>query len=544
MKYFQWDPALLPKVFIFFIITILFVFLISARKPKIHLILAFISSTALLIVHELFLGTDAEDAYISYRYAWNLVQGNGLVFNAGEKVEGYSNFLFTMIIAGVNYLTNMDLVIAARATSFISSVAAIFLVYFLAIDLTNGNKRAAVVAMFLTACSCVFAAWGLSGMETSFFSFLVLCALLSFSKGKYLLAGVLIGLATMTRPDGILLALAFGTMLLVDLYKKEKNSIKNIVLLTIGCALFLIPWTTWRLHYYGYFLPNCIAAKKGGILESQFLYGLKYFMYFSIRILPLLPILFLTFYKTNVHWHWKTRQISTVGLIVTIFSVYIILVGGDWMPAFRFFVPVVPLISILAALGFEKIISFTEKRSRWIGSVLLLFISMYTLLQFFFFAPEIKFWKDEVSGLKEIGRWLNNSLPRGTVIATFANGGLSYEARDLYVIDMLGLTDAHIAREGKRGKHFFPGHMSHDYDYVAARKPSIIAFLGGDGFSKRIDKHIPLIQLENDYIAATFIHLKSNNPFGQYANLLVLKNDLDLIVGMLTRKGEIEYATN
>ena len=37
-----------------------------------------------------------DDAFISFRYAENLVRGLGLVYNAGERVEGYSNFLWTL----------------------------------------------------------------------------------------------------------------------------------------------------------------------------------------------------------------------------------------------------------------------------------------------------------------------------------------------------------------------------------------------------------------------------------------------------------------
>lgn len=40
----------------------------------------------------------SDDAFISYRYAANFVAGNGLVFNVGERVEGYSNFLYTLLI--------------------------------------------------------------------------------------------------------------------------------------------------------------------------------------------------------------------------------------------------------------------------------------------------------------------------------------------------------------------------------------------------------------------------------------------------------------
>ena len=41
-----------------------------------------------------------DDAFISFRYARNLVDGQGLVFNPGEKVEGYSNFGWVLAFCG------------------------------------------------------------------------------------------------------------------------------------------------------------------------------------------------------------------------------------------------------------------------------------------------------------------------------------------------------------------------------------------------------------------------------------------------------------
>src|SRR4051812_8768436 len=39
-----------------------------------------------------------DDAYISFRYARNFAHGDGLVYNLGERVEGYTNFLWTVIL--------------------------------------------------------------------------------------------------------------------------------------------------------------------------------------------------------------------------------------------------------------------------------------------------------------------------------------------------------------------------------------------------------------------------------------------------------------
>ena len=41
-----------------------------------------------------------DDTFISLRYARNLIDGNGLVYNPGQRVEGYSNFLWVVLEPG------------------------------------------------------------------------------------------------------------------------------------------------------------------------------------------------------------------------------------------------------------------------------------------------------------------------------------------------------------------------------------------------------------------------------------------------------------
>ena len=42
-----------------------------------------------------------DDAFISFRYVRNLLAGHGLVFNPGEYVEGYTNFLWILELAAL-----------------------------------------------------------------------------------------------------------------------------------------------------------------------------------------------------------------------------------------------------------------------------------------------------------------------------------------------------------------------------------------------------------------------------------------------------------
>ena len=45
-----------------------------------------------------------DDAFISFRYVRNLLEGHGLVFNPGEYVEGYTNFLWVVVLAIPHWL--------------------------------------------------------------------------------------------------------------------------------------------------------------------------------------------------------------------------------------------------------------------------------------------------------------------------------------------------------------------------------------------------------------------------------------------------------
>ncbi|HEX2896951.1 MAG TPA: hypothetical protein VHP63_02755, partial [candidate division Zixibacteria bacterium] len=39
-----------------------------------------------------------DDAYITYRYAANFLNGDGLVYNIGERIEGFTNFGWTVYL--------------------------------------------------------------------------------------------------------------------------------------------------------------------------------------------------------------------------------------------------------------------------------------------------------------------------------------------------------------------------------------------------------------------------------------------------------------
>src|SRR5438552_5641952 len=140
----------------------------------------------LSLAHQAIFHTLADDAFITFRYALNFATGNGIVFNPGERVEGYSNFLFLVLLAALKHFWDADIETAARALGVAASVATILATYRLARALTSGNGHAGLAAALFVAASGAFAAWGPSGMETSVFALLVTLIALAVSSERWL----------------------------------------------------------------------------------------------------------------------------------------------------------------------------------------------------------------------------------------------------------------------------------------------------------------------------------------------------------------------
>lgn len=204
-----------------------------------------------------------DDAFISFRFARNLADGNGPVFNQGEKVEGYSCFLYVLLIAaGLKAGVNPENVYwIALAINILSGVGLVLFVYWVAASFGRGW---AVLAAGLTALCPAIAFWSTTGMETVPV-ILVQVAMVFFvaaesdlrAKDARLSPWLALALAVsiLLRADGFLVPLLAVAFFLAD--GKVKLAGKCLaVILAVG-----VPYFLWRYHYYGYWFPNTYYAK-------------------------------------------------------------------------------------------------------------------------------------------------------------------------------------------------------------------------------------------------------------------------------------------
>jgi hypothetical protein len=198
----------------------------------------------------------SDDAYISFRYADNLAHGRGLVFNAGERVEGYTNFLWTVIVTGFIRL-GIDPGQAAIALALLSFLALMVVLRRLTLRLRPGPAPLLDLAPVLAAGSYTMASFATSGLETMFAALLVLVAVERAESRRPGQAGLSGILAVMAHPDHAVFYLALGLVLAA-----ERERRRELIPYLLPALLLYLPYFVWRWRYYGDLMPNTFYAKS------------------------------------------------------------------------------------------------------------------------------------------------------------------------------------------------------------------------------------------------------------------------------------------
>lgn len=201
-----------------------------------------------------------DDAYISYRYAIQLASGNGLVYNIGERIDSASSLLHVLALALAYRLGAHDLERVAAGIGVLAAGATAAVVYWGALGL--GKSR--ILALFLAAITSVhglISGWAVSGMEAVPYAFFVsLFVFLFFVKGSRgwgVVAALLA--AFFTRMEGVLLILAWGMILLVELRAPERRRRALLQMATVGAAV--AGFALFKRVYYGSFVSGALAFK-------------------------------------------------------------------------------------------------------------------------------------------------------------------------------------------------------------------------------------------------------------------------------------------
>lgn len=433
-----------------------------------------------------------DDAFITYRYSRNMARGQGLVFNPGERVEGYTNFLWTLI-----HVIPEKLGWSTPLFSQVLSIAMMLGTVAIAMRIAR-RLFGSVGFSFLVACALVanmtFLGYATGGLETMMQALLLTAVLWcvleamidgrAISTARLIAAGALAGLAVLTRLDS---AVFLAALLAALLYRQSRlddgrwrTAARSVAVAAAPLLVLVVPWLIWKFDYYGELLPNTFFAKSAANPLVPFAYGLFYILSYFVSYAAFLLIGRFRRYR---HGFFEVPGVRAVFAVVPVWLLYICVVGADFME-FRFFVVISPLLAMLAAWLVDRFVNLRPQVL--LVAAMLAFSLAHQLLVWPVPIPVLSFrginhWPNQShTTWLALGNLLHEDFPGGPgvpgqpVIAVAPLGVISYFS-DLESIDMLGLTDATVARHGDDAQQYYPGHVKMAApDYLAKRGVDLI----------------------------------------------------------------------
>jgi len=482
-----------------------------------------------------------DDAYISFRYARNLAEGLGLVYNEAQRIEGYTNFLWTVVLALVDGV-GLDQRIMAKVLGGAATLGTLWIVYRWS-ETLNPMRRVPCVATWLLASTSVFSGYGVFGLETLPFTFLVVAGSLQLWREEqedrpFPYSGLLFAAAGLTRPEAplylgmwmlflggpalvpfvqrnlereeakrarpspggtegrraLVLAVALITLLglaFVGLRQRDPSTVAKLGFGVLGVSVSSITLgylprrlfsrrnlirgsifvatvgghLLWRKSYYGSWLPNTLGAKTGDV-RAQLAGGTGYFARFVEHEGPIVYAILLGVAVALVHRH---RAMLACTTLTAFGSIYVILVGGDWMPLFRFMVPLLPFGYLVTGVAIRGALEQREKLVR-IGFAVLALVTVAHRFERSrrdyqrIIVQEKGFWDDAAGRTADWFRTREAERGRDQTYGAIALGDIGqvgYET-GYPIFDVLGLVDPVISKlPGGYTRKTGPGYTDH-----------------------------------------------------------------------------------
>ena len=423
------------------------------------IVLAVVVVTLACVARAMQLAWLSDDGFISFRYAQNLAEGRGLVYNAGEYVEGYTNLLWTLALAGFMRLGAQPEIMSHVLGIGCWLAQAALLAWWSWRRAARDGSRYLPLAAALTLVLEDQQRWATGGLETSMFGLfsswgLLLLAVEVPNRRRQLLAALLLGLATLTRPDGVLfcaLGVAYACVARPGASWRERvldSATVAVPLAVIGACL-----VSFKLSYYGDIFPTAFYAKSA--LHEYASQGLYYVGLFVQRNWFMAPFVALVLWSARAN---LARLVTPVnGLLLAAFAMftfYVIHSGGDFMYARRL-MPALPFLWLM----FEALLGCVSQRTVALGLLLVTLVASALPSNPFAtrerallrgVANEWAFYpKDYVAFCRNRGEFLHRVLGDRPLRAVYSNSlaMLAYYSRLPYLVEYSGLTQYSVAKK-------------------------------------------------------------------------------------------------
>nr|WP_040925502.1 hypothetical protein [Saccharomonospora marina] len=466
---------------------------------------------AFSLAHQLLYSTIAEDAFVTFRYARNIADGYGPVFNPGERVEGYSNFLWLVLITLPRAMFGGSVVTGAVVLGVLCTLGAVLLSYFLVnrmvADAQHGGagmRGLGVAAAALTAGVSSLAAYGPSGLETSLFVLLVLTVCYAVAAQRPVVAGVIAALAAMTTPDGLVVAVVVGLWLVARAARGHTTAWAPSAY-ALGALVLLVPWTAWRLTFYDHPAGGGISPTErlgaGWDYLAGFALGYQAFLLLTAAAVALL----LTRRRAQDPAAARARAVVWLPLLLAVAqSMFVGYAGGDPMPAWRLLAVVPPLLAVAAAAAYgigigapsvpspkPRAAALARRRTVPVVAAAVCGLSLVVTTAHPRMLPAMHEWRTATGQLEQIGGWLGENLPQGSVVSAYKPGALGYRAGPaLVIVAASGRADEHLGARAQQPSAGAAGYPAGGDGYGG--------YGGYEGYDGYVVSRMPLVAVDTD----------------------------------------------
>jgi hypothetical protein len=308
----------------------------SSQFPRAAAILFVVAAVLVCLAYFLYTDQTWEDSLITLRHSENLLKGEGLTFNVGGRVHGFTSPINVLLLAFCHFATGQASYVVTLWLYRVFTITAFACGgVFLLKALHNSPPT-------WTAASCFFGiaylfdvktiAFTVNGMETGFMLALVAWAIYLLTRpdlNQWMLRGLCWGGLMWTRPDSCVYIAALSIAELVFLSKNRRATFVTLVKSAALCFALYAPWLIWAWAYYGSPIPHTIVAKgnveQGPLAQligamDQYLTGLL-----SIAAQCFRPIYFgdtPDFWTTGLMDRAVSGSTKFVGLVALLYFAY------------------------------------------------------------------------------------------------------------------------------------------------------------------------------------------------------------------------------
>lgn len=380
-----------------------------------------------------------DDPFITYRYARNLIESRGFVYNVGLRVQSTTTPLYTLLLAFLGHVWP-DLPRLSNLISAVSlEIGALFL-YLLGRHLDQGVVGAGAALLF-----------GLSplllstfGAETCFYAMLGLGAFFFYAADHLNLAVIFAALMALSRTDGVLVAAVLGFHYLVT---HRQIPWRQILLY----GLMIAPWYLYAWFFFGSPFPTTLLTKQQ---QAAMLISDSFWQGFSklLRNYGKVPLycLYAPFIILGAAWVIGDRLWKWVPLLLWTGLYLLAYVFLGVSRYFWYYGPLAPATALLASLGLVAFSRWMARRCRLLRPYAPALLTLGLLL---LLAPQVRsaVYRLQHSDRRQVayrkaGQWLAANTPQDATVGMLEVGIIGYYARRP-IIGFAGLIQPEVAKQ-------------------------------------------------------------------------------------------------